>query len=520
MRIVAIVGAALAAVTTLSLETASDGGAREVKEGGTFRVAVPIGSFDAIDPALAITFSSTQLLRPTCGTLMAFPDRPFAAGLRLEPELAESDPVISRDRRTYTFTVRKDARFSNGAPVTARAFERAAERIVDPRMKSPYAVDPVVEGDVARGRTFTIRLTRPVPDFPARIALLCAVPPSLPADPEGAKAPLPSAGPYYVAEYVPGERLVLERNRFYRGQRPQHVSRIIANLGADAGAVVDDVARGRVDYAVLTPALYAEHAAELARRYGVNKSRFFAVPGLFVRMFVLNTSRPLFGKNPKLRQALNFAVDRKALTRELGPFAGTPTDQYLPPLLPGYRDERIYPLGGPDVAKASALARGRTRDGKAVLYVRDDPLGIAQAQILSQNLKAIGLEVETKAFPGRLLFERLATPGEPFDIGLVAFGNILKDPSVIELFHGRSIGPPLLNWSYFNSPKFNRLMDRAARLSGDERYQAYGELDVQLSRDAAPAIPFANINENAFVSARVGCIVLNPELDLTAVCLK
>ena len=49
-------------------------------------------------------------------------------------------------------------------------------------------------------------------------------------------------------------------------------------------------------------------------------------------MFVLNTSGPLFRNNVKLRQAVNFAVDRKALTRELGALAGTPTDQYLPGL--------------------------------------------------------------------------------------------------------------------------------------------------------------------------------------------
>ena len=82
----------------------------------------------------------------------------------------------------------------------------------------------------------------------------------------------------------------------------------------------------------------------------------------------------------------------------------------------------------------------------------------------------------------------------------------------------RTGGQP--NWSYFNSPKYNRLFDEASRLTGDERYRAYGELDVQLSRDAAPAIPIANLNAIAFVSARVGCVVMNPYLDLTAVCLK
>jgi hypothetical protein len=77
-----------------------------------------------------------------------------------------------------------------------------------------------------------------------------------------------------------------------------------------------------------------------------------------------------------------------------------------------------------------------------------------------------------------------------------------------------------VNLSYFDSPTNNALIDRAGRLSGVARYRAYGDLDVQLARDAAPAIPYANFNEFTFVSSDVGCVVPNPALDLTAVCLK
>jgi hypothetical protein len=64
------------------------------------------------------------------------------------------------------------------------------------------------------------------------------------------------------------------------------------------------------------------------------------------------------------------------------------------------------------------------------------------------------------------------------------------------------------------------LLEEASRLTGAARYRAYGELDVRLSRDAAPAIPFAALNAWAFVSKRTGCVIMNPGLDLTAVCLK
>jgi hypothetical protein len=63
-------------------------------------------------------------------------------------------------------------------------------------------------------------------------------------------------------------------------------------------------------------------------------------------------------------------------------------------------------------------------------------------------------------------------------------------------------------------------MRSAARLQGAERYRVYGRLDVELSRDAAPRVPVFVQNQSTLVSARVGCVVLRPTLDLTAVCLK
>ena len=466
---------------------------------------------------------------------MFYPGKPApAAGLRLTPDLADAEPTISKDGKTYTFTIRKDARFSDGRPVMARAFAHALERILDPAMESSLASffedivgaqdvlagkATTVRGLIAKGRTLTLRLTKRVPELAVSLAGVCAVSPNLPADPEGAKAPLPSPAPYYVAEYVANDRLVLERNRFYRGERPHHVARFVADLAADFEKTVDQVATGTFDFCV--NGVPAERQQELARRYGVNRSRFFVEPGNALNMFQLNTSQPLFKNNPKLRQAVNFAVDRRALAREEGPLTETPTDQYLLPGVPGYRDERIYALDGPDLRTARKLAKGHRRGGKAVLYISNAPPDVARGEILRRNLKAIGLELEIKQFPNPVRFERLATPGEPFDLTRVRwFFN--PDPGYLkDLFDGRTIGQPgFINYSYFNSPKYNRLLDGASRLTGEERYRAYGELDVQLSRDAAPAIPFAVFNSSAFVSARTGCVVMNPFLDLTAVCLK
>jgi ABC-type transport system substrate-binding protein len=530
--------AAAAFVLLAALVLAGPSQPRSVKEGGTFRIGIPGDAVDSIDAALGALVGGAVIHSATCASLMRTLDAPLPQAARIVPDIAAADPKISANGKTYMFVIRKGLRFSTGAPVTARDVAHTINRVLDKRMKSPLApalndiagaralIDgkaASASGVAARGSTLTIRLTKPSGDFAARMSYPCVVPRTLPVDPEGAKAPIPSAGPYFVAEYLAGTRAVLERNNFYRGDRPHHIDRFEIDLSSDGATVIDRTDRGELDYGWAPNNDYGARAAELARKYGINKSRFFTSPsGGLLRMFVLNTSRPLFRGNVALRQALNFAVDRRALLRERGFLAGRTTDQYLWPGLIGYRDERIYPLERPDVKRARILARGHTRSGKAVLYVPSSPLGAAQAQILTSNFRKLGIRVETKAFPGLVLFDKLGTRGEPFDIGWIGWGaSGDPGPFLVGLFHGREIGQPESdNWSYFDSQKYNRLLDRASRLTGSARYRAYGDLDVDLARNAAPAIAYAYDNTMNLVSERVGCVVVNPYLDLAAACLK
>ena len=157
-----------------------------------------------------------------------------------------------------------------------------------------------------------------------------------------------------------------------------------------------------------------------------------------------------------------------------------------------------------------------------MLYTFANPVGVSQAQIVKDNLSKIGLEVEVKAFPAPVLFGKLATLGEPFDIGFIGFIGIDDGSWLNRLFDGRTIGEPVFfNYSYFDSPKYNRLLEEASRLPlGPERYRRYGELDVDIARNAAPIVAFAVDRALTLVSPRTGCVVLNPFLDLAAVCLK
>jgi ABC-type transport system substrate-binding protein len=516
-------GGVLILVAGLLVPAASGDSARE---GGTFNIA---GVPDTIDPAITI-FDATG--GATCAQLMNLPDKPPPLGTRVVPEVAARYPKVSNGGKTYTFTVRNGFRFSTGEKVTAASFARAINRVLNPVMKSPsvqsmidiVGAQAVLDGKAteasgvkAQGNTLTVRLKRAAGDFPARVSTLgfCAVPANLPISQEGIGAPFPSAGPYYASEFVPGEKLVLERNPSYGGSRPRHVDEFsFANYPDPVAAVKN----GDADFAWdLGPQLLVG----LEPKY---RSQLHVRSGEVVRYVLLNDSRPLFKDNVALRRAINFAIDRRALIRARGgALTGPPTDQYLMPAMPGFVDARIYPLDRPDRSRAKALASGHTRSGKAVFYVRDTPEQIAQAQIIQRDLKPLGVDVKTKRFPGPALFQRLFTPGTAWDIALVGTGAGYFDPYGLlnTSFDGKLIGTPSsFNIGHFNSPKYNARLAAASRLTGPARYLAYGELDVDLARNAAPVAAYQIENAATFVSTRTGCIVLHTGLDLATVCLR
>ncbi len=293
---------------------------------------------------------------------------------------------------------------------------------------------PAAAGVVARGNTLVVRFTRPVSDFADRTTtpFFCAVPPTLPCRSRGSRVAFPGAGPYYVAEYRPGERVVIRRNRFYGGRRPHHVDGFDVDLRASSPQeMLNRVKRGEADWGHTVAGIYFDPSLALVSTYGVNGSRFFVRPGLTLRMLAFNSSRPLFRDNPKLRRAVNYALGRRAL-QFAGPLSSELTDQYLPSTLPGSEDANIYPLDRPDVEKARELAAGNTRSGKAVIYTTDFSLPLAAAQLVKRQLAEIGLELEVKALPIHIATAayvgKLAVQGEPWDLALVLWTPNFIDP--------------------------------------------------------------------------------------------
>src|SRR5262245_23904405 len=277
-RLLLLVLAFGGALVLVAAQQAATDSTKSVRDGGIFRIAFHSSSgLDYVDPALASYAPGWAILDTTCAHLLTYPDKPAPASYHYVNEVAKTYK-IRNDRKEDTFYRHSRLRFSDGTPDHADAFERAINRaLLVESSGAQHTRDivgaqdvldgksPKASGVKARRNTLVIRFTRPVPDFLHRTTTtyFCAVPPNLPADPEGVHA-FPAAGPYYVADYRPGERVLLRRNRYYGGKRPHHVDGFDVDLSPlspqDPLRLVD---RGAADWAYVTAGIYFDKSLGL-----------------------------------------------------------------------------------------------------------------------------------------------------------------------------------------------------------------------------------------------------------------
>jgi ABC-type transport system substrate-binding protein/tRNA A-37 threonylcarbamoyl transferase component Bud32 len=469
-----------------------------------------------------------QVLYATCANLLNYPDSAGADGARLRPEIAAAMPTLSADKRTYTFRIRPGFRFSppSNEPVTAETFRHTIEREIATKDNEVgidrYVSDIVgapsyfagkarhVSGIAVHGNRLSFTLVKPAGDFLTRISLprFCPVPLSVPVR-GGGDHPISSAGPYYIASSA-GGRDVLERNPSYPGDRPRRSERIVVEENLPEAKAVALADRGAVD--LIPP---AEAGALLSiggpldqrsRTSSAVARQYHLYQGPLIDYFVFNTRRPLF-RNPRVRLAVDYALDRRALASKFG---DTPDDQIVPPAVRGYPAGRIFPLSH-DVATARRLAGGRSRS--AVLYICGDPRERTLAQIVTTDLAKIRISVsvledEQCPAPNNVAAVRkskradlLLVSGWPYTQSDERDPEPVLDQALSATLYGSA--PPPGPWS---TSAFRMRLAEAQPLRGPARVKAYRHLADELSR-TGPLAVFGSWAWPEYFSPEVGCKV-------------
>jgi peptide/nickel transport system substrate-binding protein len=230
------------------------------------------------------------------------------------------------------------------------------------------------------------------------------------------------------------------------------------------------------------------------------------------------------GIGVRTRQAVNYLVNRPAALAQRGAFAGTPTDQVLPPTMPGFKNWKIYPTGKPNLTKARSLKPKKC--ASTVFYGSTSPVSIAIMQLVKNDLSKIGINTTLKTFPFAVRIAKEGHRGEPFDLDLQAWGADYPDPVdfIDILLDGRNIqAENNNNNSYFNHVGFNNRMRDAGRISNlSKRYAAWALIDRDVMKQQAPIAPLFFRTTREFTSKRIGCWSYQPiygSMNLNAVCI-
>src|SRR6187401_2953220 len=164
------IGASLLAAAMFASTAAGAGAAATAKKGGTITI-VNRSDFDYVDPGLAYFSHSWNMMGATNLTLLYYPHTEGPARNRLAG-MASPMPRVTNGGKTYTFTIKKGFRFSDGKPVTAANFKRAFDRGKNTAMQSPASsfMDDIASYS-AKGQVFTVTLKQVAPDFLARMTM-------------------------------------------------------------------------------------------------------------------------------------------------------------------------------------------------------------------------------------------------------------------------------------------------------------------------------------------------------------
>ncbi len=457
-----------------ALLVAALGAAQEPQPGGTLRVGLQ-GDFTTLDPHMSTSAVDRDVYYQLYDTLVG-----LDPNLNIVPELAESweqpDPLA------YVFRLRKGIKFHDGTDFNAEVVKWNVERMVNPATGSirRSELGNIKSVDVLDSHTVRFNLKEPDAALLATLTDRSGMMVSRAAvEKHGrdfARNPV-GTGPFQFVEWVKDDHLRVKRFAGHWKKGLPYMDEIVYKPIPDHTVKLTALRTGTLDLIDELP------PKDVAPMKGNAKLRVIETPGLGYRRMELNTTRPPFNVRA-LRQAVAWAVNREAIHRAVFFATGAMAQGPIPPRSWAY--EALTGYGPtPDPAKArQKLAEGGQPNGfKFTLNIVNTPVDQKLAQIVQDNLKRVGIDLEIALLEiGAWIEKRKA--GQ-FDAAESLWSG-RPDPDGNMFSHLTTGGAN--NWGKYSNPKVDELLHQARSAAKQaERKRFYGEA-VRLLLDDSPLL--------------------------------
>jgi len=476
-------------------------------------VAEPVN----LDPAQVTDLNSNRVGRRIVETLVTFPDE----STQVVPGLAESW-AISKDGLKYTFKLRKGVSFHDGTPLNAEAVKFSTERQIIPEHpfnklgKYPFAnyfFGNVKAVEAVDPQTVEFILKEPRASF---LAVLTAGAASIVSPTAvrklGVDYPLTpvGTGPFKFVAWDRGQRVVLEKNAGY-WKHPVKIDRVIYRPIVEGQARLTELLTGALDLIVDTPPDFVPQLESNP------KVMVLKQVGVHVWYLGINNQKKPFD-DKRVRQALNYAVNKEALVRDVlkgtGSFSRGPV---LPNTWGADAALKAYPYD-PERAKKLLAEAGYPSGFSTTLWVPESGSGmqlpVAMSTVIQSNLKAVGVNVALQTMEWGAYLAKLRTKEQDlFALSWMA-GNEDPDLVMYPLLHSSQWTPNGPNRALYKNEKYDELLHQA-RLTTDQKKRA--ELYREAQRilvDDAPWVFVDHEIQTAAHAKRVQGFKLHPSFDL------
>ncbi len=439
---------------------------------------------------------------------------------KIVPGLAQSWD-ISKDGLTYTFHLRPNVKFHDGTPLTAEAVKFCFDRQLNDQ--GPFYATgtyPYVKGflgnvaglEVVNPSTVQIRLKAPLTPFLQYLAhhsLYVYSPDALKKwGKDMVKHPV-GTGPFKLETWEPGVRVVLARYDQYWGGAPKIRQAIYVPI-IEAQARLSAIKTGEIDLTMDVP---PDSLADLRKDPDVVVAETNSSAVWYI---VLNTRHPAL-KDKRVRQAMNYAVHKDAIIRDILKGTAIVASTPLSPVYGPYHEDKTvrYPYD-PEKAKALLKEAGYASGFDVTFFVPESGSGmqspVEMATVIQANLAAVGVRAKIQTMEwGAYLKKYLDGP----DMAEMSWNPSIGDPDhMMYMLLSSDRFPPAFNAGFYQNPRVDELLRRGrTTIDEKERVPLYREAQRLVVEDA-PWIFVDHGKQVIVLRKRVQGFKLHPNFDL------